>query len=782
MQKQTQKKCEGGGKTSFLSKLRRGFTITELVIVIAVVAILAAVLIPTFTNIVNKANESADTQLVKNLNTILSSEQTVSQEAAPTMSEAIAQAQEGGYTVDKLTPTSDGDILWEQDSNRFVLVSGGKIIFKDSTTKADISKESYKFWKIVDNENEAETGAYSAYLKEGFAGGNSVSLDAVAHGIDVGSNTNIASIAYETQNPQTVIFKTVGATTLKINATNSTVKHYGDSGNVEITAVADNSYHFYGTVGNISVYKGRVVAENGSAASLVLATATGSSTVTVDILAGAKVPSVKTSGNVNVNPAADSETEVSELTNEEEELLKLFAAGSGTSESSPFEIRTEAQLRAISVLSGFMQTKPYYFKLTDNITLNRASDNDYITTNFNGVFDGNGKSITVDIASGGSVSGRQMGYGTYWFFASPAGDVTIKNLTVFHESGKNVAICEAYNSNFNDWELRFENVDMGNENTRGETLTMFRNASGYVIYVSGRSLVFDGCDNYYNLQSADPQLYSGVYIGGYFLNATKNVEFKNCINYGDIKGARIGIFFGNFQPSYIVKGNFQSFSMQGCQNYGQISYFISGDVLGQNLKSTDNLYYYERTYDVKQGKYVYTKTDEVFMSVTDILKGYTEHGSINSLVDPDMKLTAEGDSYKVTPSERADISYKLMYSAYANWTNGSETGSQIVTLYFDLPVIEGTVSAEGYRSGAKFMDKNTYITTYGKGSSWGSDVTWRNMEALEDVTYYYDAETNVYVFDFSAVGGGTEYTLSANSVVALCAYDENENLIAIAQA
>ena len=117
-------------------RLKRAFTITELVIVIAVVAILAAVLIPTFTNIVNKANESADTQLVKNLNTILSSEQTVSQEAAPTMSKALEQEQEGGYTVDKLTPTSDGDILWEQDSNRFVLVSDGKIIFKDSTTTA----------------------------------------------------------------------------------------------------------------------------------------------------------------------------------------------------------------------------------------------------------------------------------------------------------------------------------------------------------------------------------------------------------------------------------------------------------------------------------------------------------------------------------------------------------------------------------------------------------------------------------------------------------------------
>ena len=41
-------------------KNKKGFTIVELVIVIAVIAILAAVLIPTFSSLIKKANESAD--------------------------------------------------------------------------------------------------------------------------------------------------------------------------------------------------------------------------------------------------------------------------------------------------------------------------------------------------------------------------------------------------------------------------------------------------------------------------------------------------------------------------------------------------------------------------------------------------------------------------------------------------------------------------------------------------------------------------------------------------
>lgn len=45
---------------------KKGFTMVELVIVIAVIAILAAVLIPTFGGIIKKANESSALQTVTN--------------------------------------------------------------------------------------------------------------------------------------------------------------------------------------------------------------------------------------------------------------------------------------------------------------------------------------------------------------------------------------------------------------------------------------------------------------------------------------------------------------------------------------------------------------------------------------------------------------------------------------------------------------------------------------------------------------------------------------------
>ena len=50
---------------------KKGFTIVELVVVIVVIAILAAVLIPTYKGLVDKANVSADEQAVRQMNTIL---------------------------------------------------------------------------------------------------------------------------------------------------------------------------------------------------------------------------------------------------------------------------------------------------------------------------------------------------------------------------------------------------------------------------------------------------------------------------------------------------------------------------------------------------------------------------------------------------------------------------------------------------------------------------------------------------------------------------------------
>ena len=54
---------------------KKGFTIVELVIVIAVIGILAAVLIPTFSSVIDKANESKALQSARNALTLALADQ-----------------------------------------------------------------------------------------------------------------------------------------------------------------------------------------------------------------------------------------------------------------------------------------------------------------------------------------------------------------------------------------------------------------------------------------------------------------------------------------------------------------------------------------------------------------------------------------------------------------------------------------------------------------------------------------------------------------------------------
>ncbi|MBQ7330446.1 MAG: prepilin-type N-terminal cleavage/methylation domain-containing protein [Oscillospiraceae bacterium] len=101
---------------------RKGFTITELVIVIVVIAILAAVLIPTFASLIKKANISADTQMAKNLNTALTMYE-ASGNKVDDFSEALDAMREAGYLLANMNPTADGCYLaWEKETNQVLLV------------------------------------------------------------------------------------------------------------------------------------------------------------------------------------------------------------------------------------------------------------------------------------------------------------------------------------------------------------------------------------------------------------------------------------------------------------------------------------------------------------------------------------------------------------------------------------------------------------------------------------------------------------------------------------
>ena len=100
---------------------KKGFTIVELVIVIAVIAILAAVLIPTIAGLVRKANISSDTVVAKNLNTALA----MADGEIADFDAALAAIKSAGYIVPNLNAKADECyFVWDQESKQIILVDG----------------------------------------------------------------------------------------------------------------------------------------------------------------------------------------------------------------------------------------------------------------------------------------------------------------------------------------------------------------------------------------------------------------------------------------------------------------------------------------------------------------------------------------------------------------------------------------------------------------------------------------------------------------------------------
>ena len=115
------------GRKKMVKKLKKAFTITELVIVIAVIAILAAVLIPTFTSLIDKANQSSDQSAVRNMNLAL---QNAEAEGRPSgVAEALEVLNEYGMDAQQYKALASGrKFVYSVNENRVLYVTDDYMI------------------------------------------------------------------------------------------------------------------------------------------------------------------------------------------------------------------------------------------------------------------------------------------------------------------------------------------------------------------------------------------------------------------------------------------------------------------------------------------------------------------------------------------------------------------------------------------------------------------------------------------------------------------------------
>ena len=139
-----------------IRKMKKGFTIVELVIVIAVIAVLTAILVPTFISISNKADRASDQSLVKNLNIalkIVENDQTIDPNGKNvTMHDAVEDLAAYGYDLSKLVTKSDEKVVWNSTDNQFYFEQG---------------QNSLAYWKMANTVSEAESETkYSVYANK----------------------------------------------------------------------------------------------------------------------------------------------------------------------------------------------------------------------------------------------------------------------------------------------------------------------------------------------------------------------------------------------------------------------------------------------------------------------------------------------------------------------------------------------------------------------------------------------------------------------------------------
>lgn len=296
-------------------RMKKGFTIVELVIVIAVIAILSAVLIPTFVNVTRTAKIAADTALVKNLNTVLAMDSAVNGKHT-TMHDTMQVILANGYSVELITPTSEGyNYAWDQESDKMVLLDKEYKLFSDGT----IPTAKYKLWLIADSQADIDTyktEGFSAYLSEAYSGAVTTSK-----GIDVGNNTDITSIEYTNNgDEQDVIIRTNGGT-LTVNAPNDTISHYNTVDSVNIVQCADHSYNEMGKAKIIEALQGNIVIDESAEVGTFVIPATQTGMVSLDNRGAINLLKTKTasktisiSNNGSVDVAVVDNSQASSIT------------------------------------------------------------------------------------------------------------------------------------------------------------------------------------------------------------------------------------------------------------------------------------------------------------------------------------------------------------------------------------------------------------------------------------------------------------------------------------
>lgn len=215
-----------------------GFTLVELLVVIAILAVLATVSVVGYTTFIQKANAANDKAVVAQIYNILIADEVVNGQPS-TIGEVLKIIDDNGLEISEILPTAKGhEIVYDISSNSFALLKNGNVVFANE----EISYVR-NLWKFVDNPTGQdyfvpETTENSLFLT------NPAKTVTLASLVGIEGTIETLNITDETSTASIVVAGDIGQ--LKIDAPYATVDHYGVVKVLDITRIGTDCYKEHG--------------------------------------------------------------------------------------------------------------------------------------------------------------------------------------------------------------------------------------------------------------------------------------------------------------------------------------------------------------------------------------------------------------------------------------------------------------------------------------------------------------------------------------------------------
>lgn len=236
---------------------KKAFTITEMVVVIAVVAVLAAVAVPTFSHVAQNVDKNTRYERILSLNSAL-----YANGGCQTMYEALSVAESAGFTPDYIaTPTEFGQLVWDSVNNCFCYFDGQNLNYVEAqdevTTSATVALADVvqtDFWLVADSPEDMTLGLSFLYTQQ--AG---PLPETIQTGFDAGNVEGLTVNYVRSQLPaQKVTIRTNGGV-LNVNAPADSIVHFGKADIVNIESIANTSFVEHGATKLANLNSGRYV-------------------------------------------------------------------------------------------------------------------------------------------------------------------------------------------------------------------------------------------------------------------------------------------------------------------------------------------------------------------------------------------------------------------------------------------------------------------------------------------------------------------------------------------